>query len=56
MYPCIPGLQQHQRRLGNEPPPLLGIKEHDDEEDARDDEAVDVEKVPATGRVPMVCR
>jgi len=24
VYPGVPGLQQHQRRLGYEPPPLLG--------------------------------
>jgi hypothetical protein len=39
-------LQQYQRRLGNEPPPLFRIEEHDDEEDTRNDEAVDVEKMP----------
>jgi hypothetical protein len=35
--------------LGYEPPPLLGIEEHDDEEESRDNEAVDVKKVPASG-------
>ncbi len=49
VYPGIPGLQQHERRLWNEPPPLLRIEEHDDEEDARDDEPVDVEKMPRAG-------
>ena len=49
VYPCVPGLQQHKRRLGNEPPPLLGIEQHDDEEETREDEAVNVEKVPRAG-------
>jgi hypothetical protein len=46
VYPGVPGLQQHQWRLGYEPPPLLAIEEHDDKEESRDNEAVDVEKVP----------
>src|ERR1017187_476252 len=46
VYPCVPGLQQYQRRLGNEPPPLFRIEEHDDEEDASHNKAVNVEKMP----------
>ena len=46
VYPGVPCLQQHQRRSGHDPPPLLGIEEHDDEENARDDEAVNVDEVP----------
>src|ERR1039457_711055 len=45
VYPCIPGLEQYQRRLGNEPPPLFRIEKHDGEKDARNDEAVDVKKM-----------
>src|SRR6185437_11403202 len=49
VYPCIPGLQNHERRLGNEPPPLLRIKQHDYEEDAREDKPINVKKMPRAG-------
>ncbi len=49
VHPCIPGLQRYQRGLRNQPPPLLRIEEHKDEEDARDDKPVNVEKVPRAG-------
>ena len=35
--------------IANQPPPLLRIEEHNDEEDARDDKPVNVEKVPRAG-------
>ena len=47
--PCIPGLQQHERRLRNESPPLVRLEEHDDEQDARDYEPVNVEEMPQPG-------
>jgi len=47
--PCVPCLQQHQSRLGHKPPPLLGVEEHGYQEDAGDNESVNVEEVPASG-------
>ena len=42
----VPRLQEHERRSGHNPPPLLGIEQHDDEHNARDDEPVNVDEVP----------
>ena len=46
VYEGVPRLQEHERRSGHNPPPLLGIEEHDGEHNARDDEAVNVDEVP----------
>src|SRR6185312_12876281 len=46
VHPRVPCLQQHQRRGWHDPPPLLGIEEHDDEENTSDNKAVHVDEVP----------
>ncbi len=55
----VPRLQEHERRSGHNAPPLLGIEEHDDEKNARDDEPVNVDEVPDprnANRVPVTRR
>ena len=46
VHPRVPCLQENERRSGHDAPPLLRVKEHDDEENASDDEAVNVDEVP----------
>jgi len=46
VYPRVPCLQEDERRSWHNSPPLLGVEEHDDEENASDDEAVNVDEVP----------
>src|ERR1039458_9662367 len=49
VHPGVPGLQRHERGLWNDPPPLLSTKKHDDENNAREDEPINIEKMPRTG-------
>ena len=59
VYEGVPRLQEHERRSGHNPPPLLGIEEHDDEHNASDDEPVNVDEVPNprnTNCVPVARR
>ncbi len=46
VYEGVPRLQEHERRSRHNPPPLLGIEQHHGEDNARDDEAVNVDEVP----------
>src|ERR1035438_4165928 len=46
MDPGVPRLQKHERRRGHQTSPLFGIKEHDDEENTRDDKPVNIDEVP----------
>ena len=59
VHPRVPCLQENERRSGHNTPPLLGIEEHNDEENAGDDEAVNVDEVPNprnTNCVPVARR
>ena len=59
VHPRVPCLQEDERRSRHNTPPLLGIEEHDDEENAGDDEAVHVDEVPNprnTNCVPVARR
>lgn len=47
--PGVPSLRDDQRRSGNNPLPLLCAEEHGDEEDSRDDEAMNIDEVPDAG-------
>src|ERR1035441_4322015 len=59
MCPGAPCLQEHDGGRGHQTPPLLGVEEHDDEENTRDDKPVDIDEVPNprdTNRVPIARR
>ena len=59
VHPGIPCLQEDEWRSGHNPPPLLGIKEHEDEKNAGENEPVNVDEVPDprnADRVPVTGR